>query len=166
MGVDVSEAHEMNTDQLLGTLAEQVKRLQVRAAQPASLGSITALALSCYAAGRKRGRVEGWQGAAERIARVLDEATALLPEPDPTAADEVVDAYWHDSRRQLWQLVEHARARLVADGASEDAEARQLSLDVDARLRALEPKPALRRRLGAWLLQLGSQLATRTGTAS
>jgi hypothetical protein len=138
----------MTADHLLGALAGEIRKLRTRAARADSIGSVVTLALEAYAAGRKRGAAEGWSGAASRMAWVLDEATAQFDE----------DA---DSLPQLRRLVEAERQAFAKSATAADVEASQRTSVVEQQIRAAESAQPLGRRLGAWLLLVGSQLSAR-----
>ena len=153
-----------STIELLDELCRRVHRLETDAERPGSMGHVRALLVEAHEAGRCVGITVRAGEAAQRLQRLLDEATARMPDSPPAGTDSTdpAVAYWRNGRQHLWQLVEGERVACVTDAQSLNRQATERTRRLDHRIKAaLLPQASLRVRAGRWLYTLGARIGER-----
>lgn len=149
---------------LFEELTSRVLQLQGDAERPGSIGQMRSLLVEAYEAGRAAGITNRSGEAAQRLQRLLDEASARMPDLPPAGIDgtDPALAYWRTGRQHLWQLVEGERVACQTEAQASNRQAAERQRRLDHRIKSsLQPEPSLRVRAGRWLYTIGARIGER-----
>jgi hypothetical protein len=164
--MDLYKLAGVGIDTLLTEITRRIRWLERDAARLGSVGRARSLVDQAFAVGRGAGRADILRQLEDRIAGVLEAATAKTPPPatDSSATEPSLE-YHREARRALWGELETLRGQLRAEADAESAKAAKQRAWIEQYVaEALAPSPSLRVRLGQWLItSVNSHLVQRGG---
>jgi hypothetical protein len=161
--MNTNDFSKVNNRTLLDVLERRLLRLECNAQRIGSIGATRELVEQAFNAGRSAARADMLRQLDQRVAMLLDAATANTPEPPGEGApSEAREAYWRDGRRALWRELETMRGQFRVEADVESGVAAKARSWLEQRTRELLVPPVpLRQRVGQWLLEQSSRIAQR-----